>query len=89
MIIVHHCGIDARRPRGHTSLTGAADAQLSVKRDPAGNIVVTVEWMKDGPEGDAIISRLDQVEIGIDDGLLTADVPAACGCGTGEPTATF
>jgi RecA-family ATPase len=30
--IVHHCGIDGTRPRGHTSLTGAADAQVAVKR---------------------------------------------------------
>lgn len=65
--IVHHCGVDGTRPRGHTSLTGAADAQLSVKRDAAGNIVVTVEWMKDGPEGDTIVSRLEQVEVGIDE----------------------
>ena len=29
VIIIHHCGIDGTRPRGHTSLTGAADAQLA------------------------------------------------------------
>ena len=51
VIIVHHCGIDGTRPRGHTSLTGTCDAQLATKRDAANNIVVTVEWMKDGPEG--------------------------------------
>ena len=33
VIVVHHCGIDTSRPRGHTSLTGAVDAQLAVKRD--------------------------------------------------------
>jgi RecA-family ATPase len=43
VLIVHHCGIDGTRPRGHTSLTGAADAQLAVKRDGAGNIEVKVE----------------------------------------------
>ena len=59
VIIVHHCGIDGTRPRGHTSLTGAVDAQLAVKRDGAGNIEVKVEWMKDGPEGDTIWSRLE------------------------------
>jgi hypothetical protein len=64
--IVHHCGVDERRPRGHTSLTGAADAQLAVKRDAAGNIIVTVEWMKDGPEGDTVVSRLDPVTVGRD-----------------------
>ena len=46
------------RPRGHTSLTGAADAQIAIKRDDARTITATVEWMKDGPEGDEIFSRL-------------------------------
>jgi hypothetical protein len=66
VVIVHHCGINDSRPRGHTSLTGNADAQLAVKRDASGNILVTVEWMKDGPEGDVIASRLEVVEVGID-----------------------
>jgi hypothetical protein len=66
VIIVHHCGVEGTRPRGHTSLTGAVDAQLAVKRDSAGNVVVTVEWMKDGPEGETIVSRLEPVEVGID-----------------------
>jgi AAA domain len=65
--IVHHCGIEGTRPRGHTSLTGAAAAQLSVKRDAANNIIVEVEWMKDGAEGEVITSRLDVVEIGTND----------------------
>jgi RecA-family ATPase len=30
--IVHHCGIDGSRPRGHTSLTGAIDVQIAVAR---------------------------------------------------------
>ena len=67
MIIIHHCGVDGSRPRGHTSLTGAADAQHAVARDPADNIMITVEWMKDGPEGDVIVSRLEQVQVGIDE----------------------
>ena len=67
VIIVHHCGIDGTRPRGHTSLTGAADAQLSVSRDAAGSIVMTVEYMKDGATGDTICSRLERVELGTDD----------------------
>jgi hypothetical protein len=65
--IVHHCGIEGTRPRGHTSLTGAAQAQLSVKRDAANNVITEVEWMKDGPEGAVIASRLDVVEVGIDE----------------------
>jgi hypothetical protein len=67
VIIVHHCGLEGNRPRGHTSLTGAADAQLSVSRDAGGNIVMTVEYMKDGPGGDRIVSRLEQVQVGVDD----------------------
>ena len=66
VVIVHHSGVNTSRPRGHTSLTGAADAQHAVHRDAADNIVVTVEWMKDGPEGDTIVSRLEQVELGTD-----------------------
>jgi hypothetical protein len=52
------------RPRGHTSLTGAVDAQLAVKRDNAGIITVKVEWLKAGQEGAEIVSRLEQVELG-------------------------
>jgi hypothetical protein len=67
VIIVHHCGIDTSRPRGHTSLTGAVDAQLAVQRDASDHIFLEVEWMKDGPEGDVVVSRLDAVEVGTDD----------------------
>jgi hypothetical protein len=67
VIVVHHCGVDTSRPRGHSSLTGAVDAQLVVKHDRANNIVVKVEWMKDGPEGDNLLSRLQVVTVGVDD----------------------
>jgi hypothetical protein len=67
VIVVHHCGVDGTRPRGHTSLTGACDAQLAVKRDEVDNVVVTVEHMKDGVEGEIIRSRLESVELGLDD----------------------
>jgi hypothetical protein len=61
VIIIHHCGVDASRPRGHTSLTGASDAQIAVERDATNKIITTVEWMKDGKEGDIIVSRLEPV----------------------------
>jgi hypothetical protein len=49
LVIIHHCGVDGTRPRGHTSLTGAADAQIAVSRDEATDHVVSkVDWMKDG-----------------------------------------
>jgi hypothetical protein len=66
VIVVHHCGVDTTRPRGHTSLGGALDAQLAVKRDANDNIVVTVERMKDGPEGTEVVSRLHMLEVAID-----------------------
>jgi RecA-family ATPase len=78
VIIVHHCGVDGTRPRGHTSLTGTVDAQLAVKRDASDNVMVTVEHMKDGPEGDVIGSRLERVELGR---MRTAiRLPAALSC---------
>jgi hypothetical protein len=67
VVIVHHCGHEGTRPRGHSSLMGAIDAQIAVKRDAADNIIATVELMKDGPQGDEFASRLEVVEIGTDD----------------------
>ncbi len=65
--IIHHCGVNGERPRGHTSLTGAADAQLATKREQNSRVIVEVEFMKDGPEGDEIHSRLSPVDVGLDD----------------------
>ena len=73
--LVHHCGIEGTRPRGHTSLTGAADAQIAIKCDPAGVICTTLEWMKDGPEGVEVYSKLEPVEVGADD---DGDVITSC-----------
>ena len=75
VIIVHHCGVNVSRPRGHTSLTGAADMQISVKRDTAKNIIATVEYAKDGPEGAEIASKLVPVELGRDQ---DGDAVTAC-----------
>lgn len=66
VVIVHHCGVEGTRPRGHTSLTGAADAQLECKRQ-GDAVVVTVQYMKDGPEGEVITSRLESVTVGEDE----------------------
>jgi hypothetical protein len=38
-----------------------------MKRDGAKNIVMTVEWMKDGPQGDAITSALEIEPVGKDE----------------------
>jgi hypothetical protein len=64
--IIHHCGIDATRPRGHTSLSGAVEVQLAVNRAASGEVVVTVELAKDFPEGAEIVSRLEPVDLGTD-----------------------
>jgi AAA domain len=66
VVIVHHCGHGGDRPRGHSSLMGALDAQLAVKRDATNNILVEVELMKDGAQGDIIASRLEVVTVGAD-----------------------
>jgi hypothetical protein len=67
VIIVHHCGLDVSRPRGHTSLSGAADVQIAIRRDKAENIVATVEFNKDGAAGDILCSRLETVTVGHDE----------------------
>jgi hypothetical protein len=64
--IVHHCGIDATRPRGHTSLSGSVESQLAVKRGGGGEVIVTVELAKDFAEGAEFVSRLEQVDVGTD-----------------------
>jgi len=73
VVLVHHSGLEGGRPRGHTSLTGSSDVQISVARDAAQNIVTTVEFEKDGPADAVILSRLEVVEIGLDgDGNLSS-----------------
>jgi hypothetical protein len=66
VVVVHHCGIDATRPRGHTSLSGTVESQLSVKRGMTGEVIVTVELAKDFAEGAEIFSRLESVVVGTD-----------------------
>ena len=82
--IIHHCGVAGDRPRGHTSLTGAVDAQLAVKRDDAGLIRVKVEWLKDGEEGVEIVSQLKKVELGMD---LYGDPIVSCVVVADDPMA--
>jgi RecA-family ATPase len=49
VLLIHHCGIDTTRPRGHTSLFGAVDALIAIRRGADGIIHMEVEAMKDGP----------------------------------------
>jgi hypothetical protein len=67
VVLIHHSGHDESRLRGHSSLIGNVDAELSVKRDAASNVIVKVERVKDGPDGAVIVSTLEQVEVGTDE----------------------
>jgi hypothetical protein len=67
VIIVHHCGHNGERPRGHSSLIGALDVQISVKKDSDANVVAELELAKDGEIGLRFLSRLRKVEIGEDE----------------------
>jgi len=66
MIIVHHCGVAGSRPRGHTSLAGADDAQIMVERDKDKNVIAKVEFMKDAEGGAVIASKLQKIDLGTD-----------------------
>jgi AAA domain len=66
VVIVHHCGLDETRPRGHTSLPGAVDAQLAVVRE-GWHSTVTVEMMRDGPEDTVVTSVLESIDVGEDE----------------------
>src|SRR4029077_17721427 len=65
VVIIHHCGYDETHPRGHTSLTGAVDAEIEGVR--AGMLVsVRHITMRDGTEGFEIRSHAEVVEVGED-----------------------
>jgi KaiC/GvpD/RAD55 family RecA-like ATPase len=67
VIIVHHCGLEANRPRGHTALAGAADAQISIRRSRNDLITAAVDFAKDMPDGYRNTSRLETIDIGSDE----------------------
>ena len=66
VLIVHHTGVDGSRPRGSTALSGACDCQLAIKRQESA-LTMTVEFLKDGDQGDVITSELETVEVGTDE----------------------
>lgn len=65
-ILVHHSGKDASRgARGHSSLLGAADAELAVTCDRVSGLrEVRATKMKDGADGVAWKFRLQTVDLG-------------------------
>jgi hypothetical protein len=67
IVIVHHCGHDGERPRGHSSLMGALEVQAAVSRDAEENVVTELELAKDGETGLVFVSRLEKIEIGRDE----------------------
>jgi hypothetical protein len=67
VIVVHHCGYNETRARGHSSLYGNTDAVIAVSRDAADNVVARVEISKDDESGAEVVSRLDVIKIGTDD----------------------
>jgi hypothetical protein len=67
VLLIHHCGIAGSRPRGHTSLSGADDVSIAVAREDKSDLIrSTVEHAKDFGAGTIFASRLEQVELGID-----------------------
>jgi hypothetical protein len=66
VLIVHHCGVVGNRPRGHTSLAGADDAQIAVERDKNGIVIATVEHARDFEAGAVIACKLEPIELGND-----------------------
>lgn len=66
VLIVHHCGVDGSRPRGHTALTAAADAQFAVSAS-GDTRTVEVDKAKDGPTGERLTFKLRTVDVCTDD----------------------
>lgn len=67
VIVVHHCGHNTERPRGHSSLLGAEDAEIMVKRLADDKTMgAEVIRSKDGPEGERVTFMLKTVTVGTD-----------------------
>jgi len=64
VLVIHHCGWDDTRMRGHSSLSGALDVEICVTRDDD-LVTATVLAMRDGPEDTQIFGRKKIVEVGI------------------------
>jgi hypothetical protein len=88
VLVVHHCGIAGSRPRGHTSLAGADDAQIRIERAKDGTIRATIEHAKDFEAGDVLACKLEKVELGTDsdgDAITSCVIIPSDGPGTAEP----
>lgn len=67
VMIVHHCGNDNSRPRGHSSLTAAVDVQLAIEMSRDGLITIRRELARDDAAGLELASRLRPVIVGADE----------------------
>jgi hypothetical protein len=65
VIIIHHGPHDGSRPRGHSSLIGAVDVQIAVQKQ-GWNVTAELELAKDLEQGLTFVSKLEKVELGID-----------------------
>jgi hypothetical protein len=65
VILIHHCGVNGERPRGHTSLTGAVDTQLAINGTD-GVRTVKIEKLRDGVTGGQLVFNLIAVKVGIE-----------------------
>lgn len=66
VVLVHHSGKDAGKgARGHSSLLGAADAELEVSREPDSDTrYVEATKVKDGVDGERYAFALKTVDLG-------------------------
>jgi len=91
VLLVHHSGKDeAKGSRGHTSLLGAINSEIEIKRQRGQAGVIILSKQRDGPDGDELAFKLESALLGHDgDGDTVAscvaieadpaDVPKAAG----------
>ena len=68
VLLVHHCGKDeARGLRGHTSLLGAINTEIEVRRQRGEVGIATITKQRDGADGTEFAFLLERVLLGLDD----------------------
>jgi hypothetical protein len=68
VLLVHHCGKDeAKGLRGHTSLLGAINTEIEVKRQRGEVGTATITKQRDGADGTEFAFGLERVLLGHDD----------------------
>jgi hypothetical protein len=90
VLLVHHCGKDeARGLRGHTSLLGAINTEIEVKRQRGEAGIATVTKQRDGADGTEFAFDLERVLLGHDDeGDEVSSCVAICADSADVPTAS-